>query len=337
MKKMFNYVSFFSGLGGFDTGLNQIGGKCVLAAEWHELTRKSYHVVHGLMPKGDIRDLTWWDIPKSKVWTFGFPCQDLSVASLDGKERKKLEGERSGLFFQVMRLAKKIIENAPQNLPDFLWAENVEDLGPLLPVLRSEFHKIGYDMQFRLYNTKYWGLPQSRPRYHVLGVRKDLYFDLFDYRMPEENQDLSKVPKLKDFLDDEVDERYYYPEDYCDVTWHDIKVEQGKLNQIATMHTNWLQIMKRVYSIEGVAPTLHTCQGGQRQAKIVDGSGRIRRMTAREYLRLQGFPEEYYHMLKANKISNSQMYLMAGNAVSVNLIVAIGTSLLPYLTDGGVE
>jgi len=332
---LFEYISFFSGLGGFDAGLNQIGGKCVLAAEWDELTRKCYNIVHGIMPKGDIRELTWRDIPRSKVWTFGFPCQDLSVANMDGKDRKKLDGEKSRLFYEVMRLAAEVRENNPMAMPDFLWAENVEDLGPLMPILKEEFRKIGYDMKFELYNSKHWQLAQSRPRYHVIGVRKDLRFERYNYEMPVEDRDPNKVPKLKDFLDDEVDPKYIYDlEKYEYEPLPEREIKTGQLNQIGILHgKGWLDYMKRVYSIEGVAPTLHTCQGGHRQAKIVDKNGNVRRLVASEYLRLQGFPEEYHEKLKANKISASQMYKMAGNAVSVNLIVAIGKSLLPYLKE----
>lgn len=332
--KTFDYISFFSGLGGFDTGLNSIGGNCVLAAEWEEKIRRAYTIVHGFEPKGDIRELTWQDIPNSSLWTFGFPCQDISVANMDGKDRKKLDGEKSGLFYEVMRLNREVRENNPVSLPNILWAENVEDLGPLLPVLEQEFKKIGYRMKVQLFNTKFWGLPQSRPRYHVIGIREDI---VDDYSLPVEDQDLSKVPKLRDWLDEEVEEKFYYDMrkyDYTALRLKDIK--PGELNQVGVLHgKGWLDYMKRIYSIDGVAPTLHTCQGGQRQAKIIDDNGRIRRLIAREYLRLQGFPEEFYSKLKENKVSNTDMYLMAGNAVSVNLIVAIGTSLLPILNKGG--
>lgn len=330
--KRFDYISYFSGLGGFDTGLNQLGGHCVLAAEWHEKTRKCYEIVHGITPKGDVRDLTWSDIPPSSLWTFGFPCQDLSIANMNGKERKKLEGEKSGLFFEIMRIAKEVRENSPKNLPDFLWAENVEDLGPLIPTLQDEFEKIGYSLKYELYNTKYWGLPQSRPRYHIIGIKHDLDIES-DFFLPTEDRDLTKVPKLEDFLDEEVDEKFYYDLDaYVYETLPEKPFKQGELNQVGVLHgKGWLEYMKRVYDVKGIAPTLHTCQGGHRQAKILDKNKRVRRMVAREYLRCQGFPEEFYEKLKLNKISNSQMYLMAGNAVSVNLIIAIGRSLLPFI------
>lgn len=336
----FKYVSFFSGLGGFDAGLNQIGGACALAVEWNKLTRKCYELAHGLAPKEDVRDITWRDIPKAKVWTFGFPCQDLSIANTAGKDRKKLEGERSGLFFEIMRLVTEVRENKPENLPMFLWAENVSELGSLLDVVNAEFDRAGYSMQANLYNSKYWGVAQNRPRYHVIGTRKDLE-SLRDFVIPRENQDLTHVPKLRDFLDDNVADRYLYDLSKYEYEEHPVKeIKAGELNRIGTLSSKgWLDIMKRVYSVEGIAPTLDTCQGGHRQAKVVDNFGRVRRLTAREYLRLQGFPDDLHDKLTANGISASQMYLMAGNAVSVPLIRAIGESLLPYLrenvTQGG--
>jgi DNA (cytosine-5)-methyltransferase 1 len=91
--------------------------------------------------------------------------------------------------------------------------------------------------------------------------------------------------------------------------------------------------IKRVYSAEGVSPTLTTMGGGHREPKIAEGGPkyRIRKLTPRECFHLQGFPDSEFDKLTANGISNSQLYKMAGNAVTVNVISAIGKRLITYL------
>jgi DNA (cytosine-5)-methyltransferase 1 len=326
----FTHASFFSGIDGFHTGLSRVGGSCIFANDIDKYVQRAQQILYGITPTGDITQLHWHDVPQSDIWTFGFPCVDISRARMD--ERKGLDGERSGLFYEVMRLLDETQHNAPKQLPRVLLAENVEELGDVLDVLRGEFEWRGYRMYAKLFNSKHWGVAQNRPRYYVVGVREDI-----DTPFTFPIEDTSNISELFDFLDMSVDveEKYYYADDIVAQYYiHNPHAHKpGELNQIGTLdYPGWLDYMKRVYSIEGIAPTLHTCQGGHRQAKVYI-YGRVRKLTPREYLRLQGFPDEYYTTLREHKMSDAQLYKMAGNAVSVPIVQAIGEQLVPLLHD----
>ena len=143
--------------------------------------------------------MTIEDVPKSTVWTFGFPCQDLSVAGNQaGMETEcnacgtkwKLDtnnqncpncqsddfkaANRSGLFFEIMRLLDEATERESQKRPLVIMAENVKALRKYLPILETEYAKRGYKAYYTLYNSKYWDVPQNRERYFVVGIRDDI-------------------------------------------------------------------------------------------------------------------------------------------------------------------
>jgi DNA (cytosine-5)-methyltransferase 1 len=111
---------------------------------------------------------------------------------------------RSGMFFEVMRLLRETQENAPDQMPTFLLAENVKGLRPYLGVLEEEYEAIGYSMHVQMYNSKYWGLPQSRERFYVVGVRKDLGLT---FEHPAQQTEF--IPLLSSVLEPEVPEKYY--------------------------------------------------------------------------------------------------------------------------------
>lgn len=107
-----------------------------------------------------------------------------------------------------MRLIDETREHAPSSLPAVLVAENVKGLTPYIPVLTAELKQRGYITHVKLYNSKFWNVAQNRERYYIAATRDDLPDVL---QMPEQNEDPEKVPKLSLFLDDNVPERFYIP------------------------------------------------------------------------------------------------------------------------------
>lgn len=193
----------FCGCGGLGLGFQQAGFTINGAWDFDKYAVQSYAAnVGDHVKQADITQMTYKDIPKSDVWTFGFPCQDLSVA---GKQAGLIEGKRSGLFFEVMRLLSEMRERESRRLPAIILAENVKALRKYLPVLEEEYAKQGYVMYYQLYNSKYWGVPQNRERYFVVGVREDLDKGYFPF--PEQQTDF--VPKLSTILETNVAEKYY--------------------------------------------------------------------------------------------------------------------------------
>lgn len=165
-------ASFFSGIGGFDLGLERAGMQVVFQCE---IDRFGQAVLRKHWPSiplaEDIRLVNPTDIPKgANVWCAGFPCQDVSLAN-QGK-RKGLDGERSGLFYEVARLAEKrkprwlILEN----VPGLLNSHNGEDFRGVLATL----DELGYGVSWRVLDAKYFGTPQRRRRVYIIASRGSL-------------------------------------------------------------------------------------------------------------------------------------------------------------------
>lgn len=118
------FIDFFAGIGGFHSGLEKAGMKCIGWCEFDKFAQKSYRAIYDaerLWFADDVRKVRGWDVPKADLWSFGFPCQDVSIA---GKQKGIKRGTRSGLFFEIMRL----IDEAEENRPEWLIAENVKSL-----------------------------------------------------------------------------------------------------------------------------------------------------------------------------------------------------------------
>ena len=223
---------FFCGCGGLGLAFQEAGYEIVGAWDFDKFAVKTYREnVGDHVQKADIKELHQEDIPKADVWAFGFPCQDLSVA---GKQKgmilkcqdcgevveinpEEYTGEntcpkcggkdlradsRSGCFFEIMRLLEET--EREEAVPAVIIAENVRGLKPYIPVLCMEYEKRGYTAHVQMFNSKYWGVPQSRERYAVIGTRNKLGLSFI---FPEEQHDF--VPKLSDFLEKEVPEKYY--------------------------------------------------------------------------------------------------------------------------------
>lgn len=177
-------ISFFAGIGGIDLGFTQAGFQVVAAYDIDPYAVQTYqHNVSPRTQRMDIRTMTWQDLPTAEVWSFGFPCQDLSQAGHQQGMRMSCldchhefdymdylahdrrcpvcQGQalqtatRSGLFFEVMRLLDACRTHAPEKVPKVLIAENVKQLRKYLDVLKEEYTFRGYAMHAQLFNSKY--------------------------------------------------------------------------------------------------------------------------------------------------------------------------------------
>lgn len=199
---------FFCGAGGMGLGFKQAGFRLAGAWDFDKYAVESYgNNVSPKVKRADITQMTADEIPYADVWTFGFPCQDLSVA---GKQAGMIKGQtRSGLFYEVMRLLEETNPNGLWGKPKIIMAENVKGLKKYLPVLEEEYNAAGYKMYLSdqnngIFNSKYWGVPQNRERYFVVGVRKDIEKE-FEFPV----QQTGYIPRLSSVLETEVDEKYY--------------------------------------------------------------------------------------------------------------------------------
>jgi DNA (cytosine-5)-methyltransferase 1 len=226
---------FFCGAGGMGLGFKQAGYEILGAWDFDKYAVETYrHNVGDHVEQADVSEMTWQDLPVADVWTFGFPCQDLSYA---GNRAGIFEGKRSGLFFEIMRLLEEIEEvRGMDSLPKIIMAENVKGLKNYLPVLEEEYNKRGYKMYYKLLNSKFWGVPQNRERYFVVGLRKDIEGD---FEFPVQQEDF--VPRLSSILEDEVEERFYLTGERAD------KVIAEALERLQIKETKGCSLRTRSY------------------------------------------------------------------------------------------
>ncbi|GGP13526.1 DNA (cytosine-5-)-methyltransferase [Oceanobacillus neutriphilus] len=225
----FNYVSLFSGIGGFEQALDKLGGTCVLASEIDKFANQAYEVLYGESTTGDITEVDAKDVPDHDLLVGGFPCQSFSVAG----NRGGFDDARGTLFFEVARIAS-------QKQPSVLLLENVKglvshDKGKTLDTIVKTLNDIGYRVDFEILNSKYFGVPQNRERIFIVAVREDLvenepweiegttiipkgkrrisgYEDVktFNFDFPQ-NEEVTT--RLRDVLQDANDEKYYLSEE----------------------------------------------------------------------------------------------------------------------------
>jgi DNA (cytosine-5-)-methyltransferase len=170
------FIDFFSGIGGFHSGLEKAGMKCVGWCEFDKFAQASYRAMYDtadLWFGDDIQKVKGHELPKADLWTFGFPCQDVSVA---GKQKGIKKGTRSGLFYEVMRLLDECEENRPQ----WLMCENVKNLLSIdngrgfLNVI-SEMAERGYSIE--------WGCVQFQKLRSPAKPRTRVYYWIFWKKM----------------------------------------------------------------------------------------------------------------------------------------------------------
>ena len=201
-------LSLFSGIGAFEKALDRlnIDYELVAFSEIDKYATKSYCAIHGVdesMNLGDITKVDENSLPKDiDLITYGFPCQDISLA---GKQKGLFNNDgtqtRSGLFFEALR----IIEATK---PKIAIAENVKNLTgkkfkEQFELALKSLEEAGYSNYWKVLNAKDYGIPQNRERVFIISIRKDIDKG---YEFPEP---FPLQLRLKDMLDDEVDEKYY--------------------------------------------------------------------------------------------------------------------------------
>lgn len=255
---MITVNDFFCGAGGVGIGFREAGCEIIWACDFDKFAVQTYrHNVGNHVIQADIKQLTAADIPQADIWAFGFPCQDLSTA---GQQRgfefvcddcgtqynlndadqengsylcpncrsaKAHAASRSGMFFEMMRLLDETQADNPAQMPLALFIENVKGLRKYIPVLEQELIKRGYEAKIRMFNSKYWGVPQNRERYYIVG----LLDGITGFQFPAEQHNY--VPKLSTILETDVAEKYYIPDERAQKV---IQQALEKLPELGSVH-----------------------------------------------------------------------------------------------------
>ena len=320
---MLRVFEAFAGYGSQSIALRNLGieYEIVAISEIDKYAIKAYEAIHGPTNNlGDICKINPSDIPDHDLFTYSFPCQDLSVA---GKQAGLGKGTRSGLLYEC----EKIIE---AKKPKYLLLENVKNLvgkkfKPQFDEWLDYLESLGYTNYWKVLNAKDYGVPQNRERVFVVSILGDHEPYKFADKMP-----LDKC--IADILEDEVDEKYYLSEEiqkrFKVATDYKQPKQIAEINQLGMLDIKGNEQVRRVYGANGISPTLNTMQGGNRQPKILEGLDyRIRKLTPRECFRLMGMRDDDIDKIQAAGISNNQQYKMAGNSIVVNVLEAIFKNL----------
>lgn len=328
----FTFIDLFAGIGGFRMALQNLCGECVFSSEWDEQARKTYYANYGDVPFGDItKESTKNLIPKGfDILCAGFPCQAFSLAG----KRLGFEETRGTLFFDVAEILRRY-------QPKAFFLENVKglvvhDKGRTLKTILKTLDEVGYFVPApQIVNAMYFGVPQHRERIYIIGFRKDLNIKSEDFVYPEQKEVTKKWIDVRE--ENPVPAKYYLSTQYIKTLINHKARHEAKGNGFG-------------YDIipdDGIAHAIVVGGMGRESNLVIDFrqkdltpttniKGEVnrqgwRKMTPREWARLQGFPDSFRIV-----VADATAYKQFGNSVAVPAIQATAKQLLKTLDKYGI-
>lgn len=312
----------FSGIGAQRMALRNLGidFEVVGISEIDKYALKSYEAIHGDCPNyGNISNINPKDLPKIDLFTYSFPCQDISIA---GKQEGIIKGKtRSGLLYEC----EKIIESCK---PKYLLMENVKNLiGKKNKASFDEWLKyleeLGYTNYWQVLNAKDYNVPQNRERVFcisILGEHKP-------YQFPKA---IEPSITLKDILESDIDDKYYLSE-MVQKRFKQTNIDDGTRNIIGTTAPKTRTIGQRdvVYGHNAKVMGALVATDYKQPKQIIKYLNddfteyKIRKITPKEGFRLMGLSEEDIEKIQFSGISNAQQYKQAGNSIVVPVLEGI--------------
>ena len=320
---MIRVFEAFAGYGSQSIALRNLGieHEVVAISEIDKYAIQAYEAIHGPTNNlGDICKIDPKDIPQHDLFTYSFPCQDLSVA---GKQAGLGKGTRSGLLYEC----EKIIEHCR---PKYLLLENVKNLvgkkfKPQFDEWLAYLESLGYTNYWQVLNAKNYGVPQNRERVFavsILGEHEPYEFpkprttrDIREYLDDVKNEDLTISEKFKQ----QIRNTNFRTDKHKEDTFNLINGNIEGFRIMDYRYDEGLRIRKN-----NLCPTLTTKGTSSLSATpIIYNNGDFRFLSAREYLKLMGMRDDDIDKIQAAGISNTQQYKMAGNSIVVDVLEAI--------------
>ena len=307
-KGKFTFIDLFAGIGGIRLGYQLNGGRCVFSSEWDKDAAKTYYYNFGERPFGDIQKIDPKDIPDFDVLLAGFPCQPFSIIGDKEGFRHETQGT---LFFNIEKI---LLEKKPKAF----MLENVRNLtahdnGRTFKVVLSHLKNAGYDVHYKVLNALDYGVPQKRERIIICGFRKKVSFE-FPPPIP-----VNCRKTVADIIDPEAEQDkslFVRP-----------AIRKSRLERLKD------KAFPRPYiSHENVAgsitPHSFSCAlraGASANYILINDE---RRPSAREMLRIQGFPDEFKIVVNYGQIKHQ-----TGNSVAVPVIRAVAEKVVAKLKE----
>jgi len=328
----FSSIDLFAGIGGIRMGFENAfkkEDKTVFVSEWDNYAQETYRLnFKDAFPiAGDITKIKEQDVPAFDICLAGFPCQAFSMAGKHMGFDDDYKGMCRGTLFQ------DVVRICDYRKPKVIFCENVKGLtihdhGRTFKIIVKAFEQIGYKVYYKILNSKDFGVPQNRERIYIVCFRNDI--DSSSFTFPEGK---AKKVCIRDILEDApISSKYYLSDVYMET------LRRHKARHQALGHGFGYEIK----DLDGISSTI-VCGGmGRERNLIVDNrehslipvthikgkinSENIRKMTPREWARLQGFPDSYKWDL-----ADTHMYKQFGNSVTVKVIEAVAKQVKEVL------
>jgi len=318
--KNITYIDLFSGLGGFRIALDSLDFQCVYSADNDKHAVEIYKENFGDDSYNDITKISPEDIPDFDILCGGFPCQPYSASG----QKKGFEDTRGTLFFDICRIIDK-------KHPKIVFLENVKNLeqhdkGNTLKVIKKSLNDLGYHVDYKVLNARDFGVPQNRERIIIIANNLGKTFD-FD------KINKQTITSMKRFLDTTGDFEYLHKDEYTlidnpkrqpsDLLFVGYRNKNIRKNGVKENTENLSRAHKqpnRIYSADGVHPTLSSTESSGRYFILIDG--KVRKLTIDECFRFMGFPKDYKKIGK-----KTQLYKRIGNSICVPMVKEIGKQI----------
>ncbi len=321
----FTFIDLFAGIGGFRIAFQNLGAKCVFSSEIDPYSRKTYKINFDDIPQGDITLIPTSQIPDHDILTAGFPCQAFSIAG----RRQGFEDSRGTLFFEIARIIKDKKPKAffLENVKGLISHDKGKTLGTILDILKNDLDYFVPNPQ--IINAKNFGVPQNRERVFIIGFRKDLSIDSFEY--PSSLISNTKFIDIRE--ENPVSVKYYLSEQYLNTLIAHKQRHKDKGNGFGY----------EIISDDGIANAIVIGGMGKERNLVIDerltnftpvtnikghvNDSYVRRMTPREWARLQGYPDSF-----KIEVSDVQAYKQFANSVAIPAIQATGKKIIDTLS-----
>ncbi len=299
------YVDLFCGIGGFRYAIEAVGRKkdipleCVFSCDIDKECQKAYMANFGDLPYGDITNARTEFIPDHDILLAGFPCQPFSIIG----QMKGFQDIRGTLFFEIARILE-------DKRPTAFILENVKLLeghnnGNTLKVILETLKNLNYHVEYRVLNALNFGLPQKRERIWIVGINNGKRIKWPNGNMP--------MRPLASILESNVPQKFYVSERIKNKRWNILRPSSEP--------TIWHENKAGHISAYNYSCALRA--GASYNYLLVNGE---RRLTPREMLRLQGFPESFKIVC-----SDSQTRKQAGNSLPINVAESVISSVFEIL------
>ena len=308
MNRKLRTIDLFAGIGGIRLGFEHFGCENVFTSEWDKDAQLMYEANFGEKPYGDITQISPKDIPDHDILLAGFPCQPFSIIG----NMQGFSDTRGTLFFnieEILRVKKPyafMLENVKQL--------RTHDNGRTFKIILKKLEELGYYIHSTVLNALDFGLPQKRERTVIVGFKENVAF-----KFPRKTGDFTPLSEILE-SEELIDKKLFASQDI-------FAKRQAKIKAEPFYPSVWHENKGGNISILPFSCALRA--GGSYNYLLVNGN---RRLSSRELLRLQGFPENFKIV-----VGYGAMRKLTGNSVAVPVFKAVAGEIVKAINNPNIH